>query len=266
MIAVVPEGGLCNRMRVVASAVLLARAAGVGLRVRWQRTMDFNCRFAEIFAPLRSPGLVVELDAMNDRQKVLRRLEESVLVLRGWRPLIRERGAATIGDIETGARIATHKNLLIRGNTRLLKASGMYDCFAPAEQCAKEIREWTSVVENAVGVHIRRGDNKKSAVGSPLPAFVKLMREELERDPCLRFFVATDDREVMKTLEGEFGSRVFERRKRAYSRDDPVAIKDALVDLYALAGTRKIIGSYWSSFSETAAELSSIDLVVAAES
>ena len=50
----------------------------------------------------------------------------------------------------------------------------------------------------------------------------------------------------------------------ATHRDEPAAIADAVADLYALSGCSKIIGSYWSSFTDTAAELRGIERGAAA--
>jgi hypothetical protein len=45
-------------------------------------------------------------------------------------------------------------------------------------------------------------------------------------------------------------------------RDDPLAVKDAVIDLFLLSNCRKIIGSYWSSFTETAHALGSADICI----
>ena len=44
------------------------------------------------------------------------------------------------------------------------------------------------------------------------------------------------------------------------------AIKDALIDLYGLSRCRLILGSYWSSFSETAAAIGGSELLIVRES
>ena len=50
---------------------------------------------------------------------------------------------------------------------------------------------------------------------------------------------------------------------RNFIHNDPRGIQDAVIDLYSLANCRKLIGSYWSSFSEVAAQLRGIELVIA---
>ena len=39
----------------------------------------------------------------------------------------------------------------------------------------------------------------------------------------------------------------------------------AVVDLFVLSKTRRLIGSYWSSFTDTAAELGNLPLTIARE-
>lgn len=53
MIYVEPCGGLCNRMRVIASAVTLAEKNKIGLRVMWRLNKACNCRLDELFLPIR---------------------------------------------------------------------------------------------------------------------------------------------------------------------------------------------------------------------
>ena len=42
-------------------------------------------------------------------------------------------------------------------------------------------------------------------------------------------------------------------------------MQDALIDLWCLAASRKIIGSYWSSFTDTAADMGGIEKVIAGD-
>ena len=42
-------------------------------------------------------------------------------------------------------------------------------------------------------------------------------------------------------------------------------MQDALLDLYCLAAAKKLIGSYWSSFTDIAADMKGIEKVIAGE-
>ena len=263
MISVLPEGGLCNRLRVVASSLMLAQAAGQSLRVHWLQTPDFNARFDALFDTTGLPFELQEGRAMNRPAKALARS-------RAW--LARLQGAVLLGpaqtepgqfDIASAAARIGQRDVFIRTNSRLGHRRGMFDIFKPVGQAREALAPLQPRLAASVGVHISRTDNLTAAAESTLERFEALMRTELAARPDTQFFVATDEPAVLQQLQQTFGSRVWEYRKRAYARDDPTAIVDAVVDLYALAATRKLIGSYWSSFTDTAADIRGIECVIA---
>ena len=50
--------------------------------------------------------------------------------------------------------------------------------------------------------------------------------------------------------------------KKEFSRTDVKGVQDAVIDLYSLAASCKIYGSYFSSFSDIAARIGDIPLKV----
>lgn len=263
MIVVVPEGGLCNRMRVVASAALLARQARQPLHVKWYQTADFNCRFDRLFDVSALDFSVDEMNGSGALGRLWRKRRDPFLKLRGF--VVYGEALTEPGhfDAQGFLRHAAQRDMWIHTNSRLVQEPGMYDRFKPAGRVAELIMSTAAGLDRAVGVHVRRGDNVMAQQHSPFHRFIELMREELQEDASTRFFVATDEPGCMEELRREFGASVSEYSKRAYSRDDPIAIEDAMVDLYCLGRCRKLIGSYWSSFTDTAAELRQIPYVIA---
>ena len=71
--------------------------------------------------------------------------------------------------------------------------------------------------------------------------------------------------EEEKRLREVFPDRILSNQNRCLRRDSREGIQDALLDLYSLASTRKIIGSYFSSFTDIAADMHKIPLVIAGE-
>lgn len=263
MITVLPEGGLCNRMRVVASAWLLARAAGQPMRVLWCRTPDFNARFDALVDPKGLPFVVNEADAMSRSDRLLWRLREFTRWLAGQAVIGPRQTVAGQFDLQALAAQLRKPRAYVRTHTRLAVEPGMYGLFKPVAALTASIDALRPRLAHSQGVHVRRTDNTKASAESTLERFVGMMRAELAADSTLQFFVATDSPEVMAALRSSFGECIWEHPKRAYSRDDPVALADAVVDLYALAHCRKLIGSYWSSFTDTAAELRGIECTIA---
>jgi hypothetical protein len=64
---------------------------------------------------------------------------------------------------------------------------------------------------------------------------------------------------VENQIQQQYGDRIITYEK-VLDRNQQKGIQDALVDMYCLAGCQKIIGSYFSSFSEVAAQINGIEL------
>ena len=62
----------------------------------------------------------------------------------------------------------------------------------------------------------------------------------------------------------EYPDRIITQRTQV-RRDTLDGMREAVVDLWCLAATQRIIGSYWSSFTDTAAELRQIPLEIVQE-
>jgi hypothetical protein len=137
--------------------------------------------------------------------------------------------------------------------------------FRPVEAVQLLIDKMSAAFDDhTIGVHIRRTDNEESIIHSPLNNFIELMENEIIADKKATFFLATDDSAVEKKLIDRFGTRIIVYEKDR-SRETVKGVQDALVDLLCLASTKRIIGSYWSSFSEVAACFNQIPLQIATD-
>lgn len=87
------------------------------------------------------------------------------------------------------------------------------------------------------------------------------MKSEIETSPKTRFYLATDSPEVKSAMKEEFGERLI-MSDGVINRNSEDGIINAAVELYSLAKTSKILGSYYSSYSEMAARLGKIKLEV----
>jgi hypothetical protein len=117
--------------------------------------------------------------------------------------------------------------------------------------------------EDMVSVHIRRTDQVVSIAHSKTENFIELMNREIEANPEVKFFLATDDKEEEALLRKTFPGRIVSNENRTLRRDSLDGMYDALLDLYCLAACKKIIGSYFSSFTDTAASLGGIPKLIA---
>ncbi len=87
------------------------------------------------------------------------------------------------------------------------------------------------------------------------------MQRELEATPDTWFFLCTDDPEVAELLQARFPGRVLVLEKEL-SRDTQAGMEAALIDMLLLARCRRVLGSYWSSFSQIASEIGGTDLEI----
>lgn len=79
------------------------------------------------------------------------------------------------------------------------------------------------------------------------------------------FYLATDDPAEEALLRATFPGHILSNQNRCLRRDTKEGIEDALLDLYCLASTQKIIGSYFSSFTDIAADMHKIPKIIAGQ-
>ena len=98
---------------------------------------------------------------------------------------------------------------------------------------------------NTLGVHFRGTDATKEP---PIEKIIMRMRAEVEFDSNVKFFFASDGDKSSKTVIDIFGDRLIMNTDNA-PRGTLEGQKDAVVDLFGLAGTSRIIGPRHSTFS-----------------
>ncbi len=116
--------------------------------------------------------------------------------------------------------------------------------------------------DSTIGFHIRRTDHVGAIENSPLSLFIEKMNEEIAVKDNTNFFLATDDKDTEKELLHLFGERIITNQNKAFDRDSEKGVQDAYINVVCLSKTSKIYGSHASSFSETAAKMGGIELVV----
>jgi hypothetical protein len=266
MLYVEPLGGLCNRMRTIASYYTLARETGRGLTVVWLRDAGMNCPCARLFS-LPEDIRVVEGPYVSKARMRLRSLARKLTRRAEGRRFDR-----TVENWE--AKKALTYETALQMKAKSLYASSCYSLesdyekydysiFQPAPDILRLADELTErFPANCVGAHIRRTDNTQSILASGTQDFIDRMRREVDQDPAVSFFLATDSPEEERVLKAEFPGRILTYEKRSLARDREQGIVDAYVDYLCLSRTRRIYGSFYSSFSRCAAALRGISLEI----
>lgn len=262
-VSIIPRAGLCNRMRAIASGVFIAKHYGAQSTIYWNWEEGLKADFKDLFLPIDSNiSSVVEnkswkYNQYNGRKNGWKRTIQSLL----FNQFIYAFNSNTDGDIFD--KITTNKHLCLCSCHSMSKHYPMNGLFHPQVDIQKRIDEVTSkFTTKTIGVHIRRTDHAKAIAQSPLSKFFDLLDEEIKKDNNVSFYLATDDSEVKAELKQKFGSRILTCDEKV-DRNSIEGMKFAVVDLFCLSKTHKIIGSATSSYSEIAAELGNIQLFLA---
>jgi hypothetical protein len=274
VICIKPLGGLCNRLRVIDTAIALAQRNQSCLQVIWQLNADLNCRFEDLCELPASIDKIIQPRTSSIFSRIVEKIYRTKI---GGliQSLYLKYIARSFDLVLTYDRMQGHhdRNYLDCDFPQLLAGKRVYIStvhtfynsdrhftdFVPIAKLQQIINQHTQNFDNVVGVHIRRTDNLQSLEYSPTNEFIELMQAEIDRDPNTKFFVATDSQAEEDRLRQTFPARILTYQKQSLDRNNPQAIQDALIDLYCLSKCRKLIGSYYSSFTDTAYQINGID-------
>ena len=258
MLIIQPIGGLCNRMRAINSARILAKKRGQSLKVIWNVNAELGCPFEELFETPKD-FTVMNIHSKWNPLKLFYQLTGKQL----GNEEIREKRDG--GNLPESFVTALPKRLYIATEEHFF-VNHDYSCFVPTREIREKIdticRQFSS---HNTGVHIRRTDNGPAISKSSTQAFLSSMEKALAAHPDTMFYLATDDMREEAALRKAFPGRIISNETRNLSRDSIDGIKDALLDLMCLSRTDQIIGSYFSSFTDIAADLRGIPKLVAGE-
>lgn len=259
---------MCNRMRAILSAAGVAGETGCAVRVAWSDKAECGCRFEDVFMPVTTgvsgipENFSVVPARLCDIPAARRNLWLPALLRRAYYTAQRRNFNAS-GNDDVLSLLSRYSSVYVSTCYEFFDAPlKMGELFRPSPR-VREITERLAATfgANTVGMHIRAGDNAMSLKYSPLSLFIEKARQELSLRPDTVFFLATDSREA----KSEF-IRLFEKKvivsNGILSRSTVEGMQYAAADLFALARTARIYGSYYSSFSGTAAEIGNIPIEI----
>lgn len=234
--------GFANRVRAMISGICFAEEYGLKLVIHWfPMSPECACRFQTVVDPESLPKTVKILPEDLYMAKEVLSHEDTSKIYADW---------DKTSDLFWKSYGIFYRNRSWETHLRALRPSRM----------VKEVldRRCQSVDwSTAIGVHIRRGDNKKAIEGSPLENFLQKMRSNSD----VLYIIATDDQTVKGQLLLEFGDRCL-FPAAVLSRKTEEGMVHGVADFFALTKCRQLWGSSWSSFSEVAAWYGAIDLTI----
>lgn len=268
---IVAAGGLANRMRAVASGLALARKTGRHPVVIWHRDRGLNARFGDIFSTenlpfeLREiPSAVYSLIYEKPRKKNLYISKLTGILDRKLR-IFQDVNGTFESDIAEIERIVSScpRDVIIHSGLIFsdIDSNLMNEIFRCSPAVKQRIAEISGGRKFQATLQIRRTDNRQSISGSPDYLFERKAEEIIDKDPEAQIFLATDDEDTKKRFATRF-PRNIHFNQRIATRSTREGIIDAAAELYIMASSECIYGSYWSSFSEIAALIGSRNLIV----
>lgn len=264
---IIPEGGLANRMRALDSACQLAIDADRPLIINWIQRYDFKAEFNALF----------EMDWFHRVEKtrgVLPEYQSDISTSEGY-VIDQNRGEVYINYLNLQNILHKKVSLLhllrrfenfdvtIRSFSRFYGQNN-YKVFYPVSPLMKKISEYT-ITSDTIGIHIRRGDHKISTNKSPLYLFEESILNILKSNKSQLFYLASDDEATKKTLQRKFPKNII-TDIYSHERSEVQSIQTALIEMFLLSSTKRILGSYSSSFSQCASHLGGVPLTILSNS
>jgi hypothetical protein len=271
-IILIPTSGLANRLRIMAVSIKLARESGKKLVIYWDKNEGLMAEFKNLFEEIKEVSVQrIPLKykiwiKMSPYSSKLLGLDDWYLRLFNFDFIFLDRMAELVwhNKLNLQKEVDRAKKVLICSGQEInhfnLKD---YALFVPKLDLQTIIdaisKKFTT---DTIGVHIRATDHEISKKYSPLPVFIKKMEDEIICNSEVRFFLATDEEKYQDHLLKKFGHDRIIFHKKVFGRSVTKGVKDAVVDLFCLSRTSKILGSYFSSFSQIAGRLGNIPVEI----
>ena len=242
---IIPQAGLCNRMRVINGGIDLAHKLNATPILIWCNDKNLNSSFSNLFQNLDIMTYETEINSILFKFLLFyaKRIKNSIefdddYIVKHFR-----------GNNTHSFEEFKGKNIIIN-SCQSVTLSEDFGMFKISNEIAQNILNFG---KDTIGIHIRRTDNKKSVLFSPTELFVERIDQEITENKNVKFYLATDDLNEERFMKQRYGDRIICYPKTSLDRNNPQAIKEALIDLYHLSKCSKIFASYYSSFSDVAA-------------
>lgn len=260
---IIPTGGLCNRLRAIATAVTVADKLNGNTIVHWNNDNGLRADFSDLFMPIEKNNVKI-----IENKKWLYKIESTkgyymrkfILDVLFEQVVFNFSIYRNNEDIYTKLKPNYQKGIMLISCYPMCKEYNLTELFVPQKHIMNKIDNITKVfTSNTIGVHIRRTDNITSIKMSPTEAFVKIMDREIQKNKDVTFYLASDDKAVKQEMVDRYPQKIITCWDET-ERNSIDGMIFAVVDLYCLSRTSKIIGSTYSSYSQVACELGNIDI------
>ena len=258
MFVLQPVGGLCNRLLAIDSALGLSELQGLSLKIVWEITPAMNCAFSKLFYPIEQINLLER----SQSNFLIRQLKKQIHFFSFERFIYHNEYKELWDQNFDFGSLPRYQSLYICAYNRFYNTNRLAQMFIPLDPIMKRIRSYSdSFDENTIGLHIRRTDHHFSKDISTTTKFIAYIEYEIEKNKKCNFYLASDDVNEITFLKKRYGKRIISqdgKRARLNINDTEISV----IDLFCLSKTAKIYGTFFSSFSRTAAQLEGAELII----
>lgn len=256
-----PHGGLGNRIRVLYSVLGINRKLNHEIRIFWDHHQELNCPFEELFL------IPDSCKVFNIKQNLFRKIYRFSLDRLYLSNLRKYKYDLVLYDKEISkfrkenldfySLLKNHSNIYLETCRHFYKGPKITDFLTINPSILNQAEKiYNKFPESTYGLHIRSTDNVVSKKYSPPSAFKKLIRKKLQEESGVTFFLTTDSKKIKNEFRNEFKENLITNNMSTLSRNSSEGIKNALIEMVCLSKTKKVFGSYYSSFSSISANLS----------
>jgi hypothetical protein len=275
MIIVKPTGGLCNRLRVINSAIHYGKLNnGKRIYINWAKNNDINADYESLFIANDYLRLIKKSHILNyftsrDIQPIsssVSDIKKNIVGLWASQYEYYDDFALEKFDYDSGV-IKLNRNIVLNTCYPLYRYKPEINNFyllKPVQYLQCKINSILSKNQDNIiyGMHIRRTDNANSINVSKTDLFIEKAERLIKSDSNLFIYLSTDDYSIQRNFIDLFGHRILILENKDFSRNTLKGIEDAVIDLFILSNSVKIYGSYYSSFSEVASWINDTPLEI----
>ncbi len=262
MIILQTRGGLCNRLRSIDSARILAQKLDKKLFIIWENNHELGADFDELFKPISGIKVMNKqpywLKFMVQAKTLKGIINKFSLLHTGLKD---ENIKAYFRNTDWKTELSRYKTIYIHTIHAFLYPED-FSYLKPVDEIQREINKTIAAfTENTISFHIRGTDHVQAKKESPLQLFIDKAEKEIAKDKNLKIYLATDEMEAKEKLSQRYPQNIITKNFEL-SRSNSNGLKNAVYDLFILSKTATIYGSHGSSFSETAKHLGKKSLVL----
>ncbi|UMB60795.1 hypothetical protein MHL31_00950 [Lutibacter sp. A80] len=255
-----PYGGLCNRINAISSSIKFIENTDIKLKIFWENNLDLKADFIDLFEPIKIKNVTL-IKLQWYHIVYFRARKTNLFIPRILRNLL---GINQIQNWSTKQgnlidKIEGNKNYLSTCHSIGNKGAigNVFKPILPLRNELKGLQEKFS--KKTIGIHIRRGDHISAIEASPIENFYTKMDEEIIKDKNTVFYLATDSKEIKSSLEKRYQGKIISY-EMPLTRKSKSGMFGAIIDLWALSYTSKIIGTKLSMYSLVASEINETKL------